>query len=800
LPKVKCSHCQLEFDESIMIREAENPELYFCCNGCQGVYHLLKSDGLDSFYEKIGNNKLSPPIVTNSDTLTFDMESFKKRYIKRTKDGFSSIDLIIEGIHCSACVWLNEKVLSKLDGVVEANINFTNNKARVVWDNEVVALSKIIDTIRNIGYNAYPYERSSEEVKATKSRRDYFMRMAVAIFSSMNIMMIDIAKYAGFFSGIKPETLKLIHIAEFIFATPVLFYSGWIFFRGAYYGLKNRIINMDLLVISGATLTYIYSIAVLFGLKGHSYFDSVAMIITFVLVGKYLEVLGKKSAVDTMDTIRSKMPLEVTVIKDNSKVITPIDSVEVGDTIEVKNGERVGVDGVLISSEGLFDESSLSGESIPIEKREGDKVYSGTINVGQVIRFKATSNYADSTISSIINLLEDSLNSKPEIENRANELSKYFSITILSLAILTFIGWFIGTSDFERSLIVAISVIVIACPCALALATPIASLVGISFASERGILFKEAKFIETLSKADTIIFDKTGTLTNGDLKVVNSPKVDRDYLDILYTLSSGSNHPVSLAIKRYLEDNYSNLKLLELESINQVQGMGLEAKYGSSEILGGSSKLLKLKGIDINSSNFTDYFFVVNREIIASFRLEDTLKDGAKDLISYLKSINLDIILATGDNRGVADKIGKSLNIGDIRAELSPFDKANLVDSLKEENRNVVMVGDGINDSLALSKADISIVMGSGADIALSVSDIVILNNSLKSIKYSLFISKRTFKFIKQNLAISLVYNSITIPIAVAGYVIPLVAAISMSFSSLLVVGNSMRIKLREID
>ncbi len=221
-----------------------------------------------------------------------------------------------------ACVWLNEKVISKLDGVVEASINFTNNKAKVVWDDEVLSLSKIVETIRSIGYNAYPYERSSEDIKATNSRRDYFMRMAVAIFSSMNIMMIDIAKYAGFFSGIERETLKLIHIAEFIFSTPVLLYSGWIFFRGAYFGLKNRVVNMDFLVISGASLTYIYSLSVLFGVDGDSYFDSVAMIITFVLVGKYLEVIGKKSAVDIMDNIRSKMPMEVTLIRDNSKVIT----------------------------------------------------------------------------------------------------------------------------------------------------------------------------------------------------------------------------------------------------------------------------------------------------------------------------------------------------------------------------------------------------------------------------------------------------------------------------------------------
>jgi len=335
----------------------------------------------------------------------------------------------------------------------------------------------------------------------------------------------------------------------------------------------------------------------------------------------------------------------------------------------------------------------------------------------------------------------------------------------------------------------------------LALATPIASLVGISFASEKGILFKEAKFIETLSKADTIIFDKTGTLTNGDLKVINSPKIDKEYLDILYTLSSSSNHLVSVAIKRYLEENYSNLKIVELENVNQVSGMGMEAKYNSKVVLGGSPKLLKSRGVDIEVlDGYTNYIFVVDNRVIASFNLEDTIKSGAKELISYLKSIGLNVIMATGDNFKVAKRVADALGIDSIKAEVSPFDKADLVDTLREEGKIVVMVGDGINDTLALSKANISIAMGSGADIALSVSDIVILNNSLKSIKYSFFISRRTFKFIKQNLAISLIYNSITVPIAVAGYVVPFVAAISMSVSSLLVVGNSMRIKLKDID
>jgi len=797
---IKCTHCQLEFDETIMITEDNNPDVYFCCNGCQGVYHLLKDDGLDGFYEKMGNSKIAPPLQVEGDSSSFDMESFKQRYIKTTADGFSSVDLVIEGIHCAACIWLNEKVLANTEGIVDATINFTNNKAKIVWDEETIPLSKVIDTIRSIGYNAYPYDRTAEDIKATKNKKDYFMRMAIAVFASMNIMMIDVAKYAGFFSGMKDETLHLVHIAEFIFSTPVLFYSGWIFFKGAYYGLKNRIVNMDLLVSAGATLTYIYSLYVLFGGKGHSYFDSVAMIITFVLVGKYLEVIGKKNAVDTMDKIRSQVPHEATIVEEGIKKIVPLDAIKVGDIIEVKRGEKATVDGMLIGSTATFDESSLSGESLPVEKKEGVTIYSGTINSGNVIRYTATKNYANSTLSNIVNLLEDALASKPEIEDTTNELSKYFSITILFLALATFGAWYWFGGDFEEALIVAISVIVIACPCALALATPIASLIGISWAAEKGLLFKEAKFIETFSKADTVVLDKTGTITEGKLDVKKvTGEISSEILPILYALSDGSTHPVSLALKKYLEKNYETIERVELSNIEQVEGRGLKAYYNRRLIAGGNSSLIDELGIDFRfETDYTVYHFVMNDKVVLSFELDDALKEGVQKLVNYLSNIDVNVIMATGDNEKVAKRVADSIGLKEYRSELSPIDKANYIKSLKEDGKRVIMVGDGINDALALSYADIAIAMGSGADVALAVSDVVILNNSLKAIEDSFMISRRTFKFIKQNLAISLIYNVITIPIAMAGYVIPLVAALSMSLSSLLVVGNSMRIKTKD--
>ncbi|WP_321468646.1 heavy metal translocating P-type ATPase [Halarcobacter sp.] len=812
MANVKCNHCHLEFDEKVMIKEGD---LNFCCKGCQGVFHILKDDGLDSFYEKLGNKTIAPPIETNDDIERFDTKSFEDTFIKTTNDGYRQIDLIIEGIHCAACVWLNEKVLFETDGIISADINFTNNKAKIIWDEEKIKLSEIILKIRSIGYNAYAYDATVADEQAVKAKRDYFIRMMVAVFASVNIMMLGVAKYTGFFTGIDDEIKEYIHLGEFIFSTPVLFYSGWIFFRGAYFGLKNRILNMDFLVSSGATFTYIYSLFILFGGKGESYFDSVTMIITFVLVGKYLEVIGKKSAVDTLDKIKSSIPLEATVVEDGIKKAIALDNIKVGDVVEIRSGEKVCIDGKIISGEGTFDESSLTGESLPIFKKQGDVLYSGTINNDSLIRYEVTKTYKDSTLNSIVTLLEDSLSSKPEIEYKANEISKGFTLTIISLSILTFIVWYFfgidlgfdydNTNHFEKSFIVAISVIVIACPCALALATPIASLIGISELAKKGLLFKEAKFIETMAKADTLVMDKTGTITKGELKVKKARILDNNIhkLNLMYSLLDSSTHPISKSVKKYLANKYSNLELKNIYDVKSVQAKGVVGKYKNIEdktfhLLGGNIELLKENRINYNfDSSSSVYIFAINRKVIATFELEDEIREDAKDLIDSIKQSGLNIVMLTGDNESVAKKVAAKVGIKSVVSGIDPIGKANYIKKLKSEGKTVVMAGDGINDSVALASSDLSIAMGNSADITISVSDIVLLNSSLSSLKYAFIISKRTYKFIKQNLLLSLIYNSITIPLAMAGYVIPLVAALSMSLSSLLVVANSMRIKLK---
>jgi Cu+-exporting ATPase len=795
LNNVACNHCHLEFDESVMIKEGSH---FFCCNGCQGVFNLLSNEGLDSFYDKTSNTKLTPPTKKYEDSSSFNTESFRDAFIKTNNDGFNEVSLIIEGIHCSACVWLNEKVLHRMDGVIEANINFTNNKATIIWADNIVKLSSIIDMIRSIGYNAFAYDASIQELHANKERKSYYLKMAVAIFASMNIMWIAVAQYAGYFSGITQDIKTILNVAEGILATPVLFYSGWVFFKGAYYGLKTKVINMDILVATGALLTYLYSIYITLTQHGEAYFDSVSMIITFVLIGKFLEVLSKKNAADTLDIIGKHIPSEVNIVIENNVVARKLDNVKIGDIVVIASGEKVLLDGEIVKGKGSFDESSLTGESDPIYKEIADNIISGTTSIDADIHFRASKDFKHSTLSNLVTLLESAINKKPKIQQMANKLSEHFSSAILAFSFLTFFVWLLLGNSFEISFMIGISVIVIACPCALALATPVATLVGLSIGAKKGILFKEAAQLETMAKVDTLVLDKTGTLTIGKPEVVNTNIYGNFDKVLLYSLTKQSKHPVASGICKFLKEENTNIQEIIFDEFSQIAGSGIKAKYSDIEVLGGNFKLLEENNISIDFiTNNTVFCYVVNNKLLAIYELSDKIKDGALELVQDLKRRNINIVMLTGDNEHISKKVALQVGITNLLYEQTPENKAEYIDSLHKQNKTVVMVGDGVNDILALSSADIGIVMGSGSDIAVEVSDVVLLNNSLKSLHDSFKISKTTYGLIKQNLFISLAYNAITIPLAMAGFVIPLVAAISMSVSSLLVVGNSMRIRYK---
>lgn len=797
MAQVSCTHCNLTFSQDVMIKEKEgNKELFFCCKGCQGVYHLLGDQGLDSFYDKLGTTTLQPAAQEVGNLEKFDLEGFKKKYITTDDEGLNKIHLIIEGIHCSACVWLNEKILHKTNGVIEASINYTNNKAKIIWDPEVVKLSELIHTIRSIGYNAYPYDPALQEERAISTRKTYYTRILVAVFGSMNIMWLAIAHYAGYFGGIEQSFKDILNVAEFILATPVLFYSGWIFYRSAYYGYKNRMINMDTLVATGASLAYIYSIYAMISQKGEVYFDSVTMIITFVLVGKYLEVLSKKHAVDTLDGLMGSTPTEVTTLKDGVKSLVSVENVIVGDTIELKPGEKVVIDGEVVWGQGLFDESSLTGENEPVYKKQGETILSGSLCLDSVLHYKASKDVSNSMLSSIVNLLEESITKKPRIEQLANAISGRFSSTILLIALCTFTGWYFWMGSFEQALIVGISVIVIACPCALSLATPMATLVGIAQAAKRGILFKEATFLETMAKSTVLALDKTGTITEGKPSVASAQLYEGFDASLLYALINTSNHPISKGIKTYLETEYEILETRHLEAIHSIEAKGISATYDTKNLIGGNAQLLQEERVTVQSdSEHSLFFFAIDKQLVARFELSDTIKSGAAKTIQNIKNLGIKVVMLTGDHERSAQKVASAVGIDAVYAKLLPQDKARIIQDLHQAREVVVMVGDGINDALALTSSDIAIAMGNGADVAIGVSDVVLLDERFESIEEAYRLSRRTYGGVKENLAFSLLYNTITVPLAVMGFVYPLVAAFSMSLSSLIVVGNSLRIK-----
>ena len=784
---VACSHCHLEFPKDVMIEEGD---LYFCCKGCQGVYHLIHDKELDSFYSKVQNQKLSPPKESLIDSSSFDSEAFYNEYVTQNRDGFHEISLHIEGIHCSACVWLNEQILYETDGIIEANINFSTHKAKIVFDKNTIPLSKIVDTIRAIGYDATPFKRTEEKKRLDRERRDYYIRMAVGIFGVMNIMWISIALYTGYFTGIEQQTKTILNIAEWILSTPVLFYSGWIFFRGAYYGLKNRVVNMDILIAVGATLTYIYSIYITIFELGEAYFDSVAMIITFILIGKFLELLSKRSISESLDLITKYQPSEVEKA-DGERVA--VENIRVGDIVIVRAGERIGVDGKVIRGEGAVDEATITGESKPIPKSINSEVLSGTLLIDGYLEIEVTKDYKNSHISKLVNMLEDAIHRKPEIENIANSISGIFSISILSISLLTFIGWYWISRDFNTSFITAVSVIIIACPCALGLATPIATLIGLHMGTKRGILFKEAKHLETIAKANILAIDKTGTLTEGKPKVFQVEKFGEFSEEYLYSILKASKHPISQGVLEHLGER----EAIPLSDIKTIPARGVTAKVGDIEIAIGNLQLLQDLGIEFQGDRDLEshLFYIEDGEIRTLYYLRDTLRSDSREGLERIRKLGIEIVLLSGDSKSAVKKVADEVGIEKWYGELRPQEKLEWIEREEQNGNIVVMVGDGVNDILALASANIGIAMGSGTDIAMEVGDVVLERDSINSLADVFQISKRTLKLIKENLGLSLIYNSITIPLAILGYVIPLVASISMSVSSLIVVLNSIRVK-----
>ena len=760
---------------------------FFCCTGCEAVFELVQSKGLGDFYERLGKNSLEP-VNFKQNLGVFDS------FVRPTSEGFSEIHLVIDGIFCAACVWLNEKILIEEQGVIEASVNPLTHKARVVFDERQVSLKRILTLIQSIGYKPSAYDPLKQEQKALSTKREFYSKLVVAVACVMNVMWIAVAKYAGFFSLMDAQTKDILNFAEFVLASPVLFYTGSAFYKNAYFSLKHGQISMDFLVIFGASLAYAYSLWAMFSRGGEVYFDSVAMIICFVFVGKYLEVLVKKHATDTMDGLNDFLKGEILVF--NGKEFAPKDAyaVQVGDIIQLKTGDKILIDGVCVRGEASIDSSSLSGESEPVLVQAGTNINSACVVLDGSVEYRALKPYVESKLSQIISLLE--LSQKPKIQSLVAQIAVYFSRSVLAVALLCFCFWyFVRESGAEFALINAISVLIISCPCALALATPISNLIALFQALKLKVLFKSSDKIEDLSKCDFAVFDKTGVLTDFKLKIARYELNQKANLNELFAFIGLSNHPVSASIREFLQEKVRDKKHLEFSAVKEVRAKGISARLKNDEFIGGNAHFLQECGIKM-SQKFSDTHFVFakNGEILAHFEFESVLRAGASELVSYLKKIKMPIKMLTGDNEKAAQKVASKLGIIDFTAFCLPENKMQVITTLSKKHK-VLMVGDGVNDALALQNAAVAVSLKQGADLAAQNSDIILLKNDLHALEQAIRLSKKTFIIIKQNLAFSLCYNALTIPLAFVGLINPLVAAVSMSLSSVVVILNALRIR-----
>jgi len=802
-----CFHCGLPNPPAHHFHaEIENIERHFCCLGCQSVCKVIYDSGMQGFYKRTPEGQsLAPPQELPEDLSLYDLDDVQSEFVESLGE-HRDIHLLVEGIHCAACVWLIERTLSAIAGVLDIKVNLANKRLHVKWNNNQIKLSEIIKQLGEIGYSAVPFDPESAEGLIKKQNRALLLRMAFAGFAMMNLFWVSIALYTGADKG---EFRSMFHWIGFFLATPALFYSGWPFLKGAWTGLRKSHLTMDLPIAIGACTTYSYSIYVMLtgSVIGEVYFDTVVNFIFVILVGRFLEAKSRRHAVSATQRLLDLQPKVAHVIRDGETHIVPIRSVKQNETVLIKAGDKISVDGIVIKGSSSVDEAMLSGESLAVRKSVNDKVSSGTINIESALTVKVSGTLRNTALGRIINLVEDAQASKAPIQCITDKIIPWFVAITLLLASLTFAWWLVD--DFEIALMAATSVLIITCPCAFGLATPMAIAVASGLAAKDGILIKNGAVLEYLSDINHFVFDKTGTLTEGKMKVneITTNHInENELLDIIAPIEEFSEHAIAKAILQHAKDRGIVVNTERVNDFNNKPGYGVKATINQQSIILGTESWLKNNSVKMDESmqekkkhleqnGITCVHIAINGVQQAMISISDTLRDGAKELIRDLREDGIKLTLLSGDRQAVANSIAAELGGMNVIAEVLPEQKDQIIKKLQDNGECVAMVGDGVNDAPALMRSDVGIAIGSGTDVSMESADIVLLNNELKKVRMIELLSRRTLKTIRQNIAISLIYNIIMVPLAIMAFITPLIAAISMPVSSLAVIANAARIK-----
>lgn len=804
-----CFHCgQAVRDEEhhIHIMGESRP---FCCAGCEAVAQAIVDNDLLDFYKFRTDNNANLVPDALRDLQIYDDEHLQKTFV-RTLDSdengqnsaIREASLILEGIVCAACVWLNEKHVRQLKGVVSFDVNYSTHRASLKWDNQQIQLSAILEAINLIGYHAHPFDTGRLEVLQKKEKSAALRRIAIAGIGMMQVMMVAIALYIGE-AGDRSMSDSMQHFLRWvslIIATPVLLFASRIFFVSAWRDIKRWQLGMDVPVALAMGAAYLASVWATVTQSGEIYFDSVTMFTFFLLSGRYLEMAARHKAGQVADALVRLLPATATRLNAEGQEKVAVIDIQHQDTLLVKAGEIIPADGVVLEGTSRVNEALLTGESLPLNKQPNDALIAGTVNIDSPLSMQVEKLGDSTVLSGIIRLLERAQSEKPLIAGFADRIAASFIAVLLLIASAVFIAWsFVSPSD---AFWITLSVLVVTCPCALSLATPAALTAATGALTEKGILTTRGHALETLAKVTHIVFDKTGTLTQGQLSVAKVALLGTADHSQVAALAAGleqrSEHPIAQTLRQLSQER------LDFSAYVSVAGQGVQAHYqGLRYRLGTLAYVSELVGTPLpkpakpvaHTAILSDIYLVNEQEYLACFSLQDALRSEVFEVIARLKKQSLSISLLSGDNQVVVDQMAQQLGITNAIGGVLPQEKLDYIRHLQAQGEVVAMIGDGVNDAPVLAGANVSLAMGSGSQLAQASADMVILSENLAQLPTAIRLSKKMQRIIYQNFSWAIFYNILAIPLAAMGWILPWMAALGMSMSSVLVILNALRLK-----
>lgn len=786
--QTKCFHCGLEVAPQFEYHtQVLGKQQIFCCPGCSAVAEAIVNNGLEDYYHY--RSEFADKATDSEDNIldklsVFDDESILHEFVDE-QNGSSEIQLTISGIHCAACAWLIEKQLAKVTGINKVGVNVSARRATVSWDNQQLKFSQILGHIEKIGYHAKPFQAEQHEATFRQENKRFLKRLGLAGLMTMQVMMLNIGVFFDLFGHIDEQTKQYFNWISLFLTTPVILYSASEFYSSAWRAISVKMVNMDVPITLALSLTYVSGVFATIQNHGQTYFESLCMFVFFILTSRYLEHSARYKASQLSANMLEYIPTTANLIDNNNVVAVLAKSLKVNQSVLVKSGEMVPVDGEIIEGQGQLDEAMLTGEFDLVSKSIGETVFAGTVNQLGTLTIKVNKTLKHSMLSQINLLQNKALLNKPQIATLADQFSQYFVILVLAISLVSYIVWL--QIDESQALWITVSILIATCPCALGLATPSALSFAIAHLNSKGVLLKHGDALETISKVDWIALDKTGTLTEGRFtlaKCICNEKQNKDQcLQIAASLEQFSSHPIAKAFSK-LPRSHS------VTDFSTKIGQGVTGKIEGQIYKLGSSRFISLD-VPMQMQN-CNVFLATEDSVLCGFLLTDKIRPSATELLNEIS--NKQLILLSGDTPAVVEKVAEKLLIPIWLAQQTPEDKLNIIKQAQRDKHVAMMVGDGINDGPVLAQADISVTMGAGSDLAKSSADVILLDDSLEKISLLFAIATRCKVKIMQNMSWALGYNLLVLPLAVCGLLSPWMAVVGMSLSSLIVVVNSIRL------